>query len=350
MAGLVNQYQQGAFTTPVNGTVADATVVLSNDNATRGKHNSHDSDATIHVQSSTLANRPGASVAQRLWITTDGLRAYLDTGSAWNEIAYLSLAAGGTVSGPVVLGSTLNVSGTSTLAAVTATTGTFSGLIASTVGNNLDTFTNVGNATTGFIRIRLANTGGQLKLGVENSTGNTNFTNSNAYAALIWTDLATGIDFGTNNTRRGGFSATGAFDLTNGLTVSANGITVNSGTSAFQAASFVGSLTVPAAAATASFIGPFGANGVSVLNNTATTLFAATTYLNFSDCILVTGGDNVNASFATVLTRCGNGPITLNTLSSQGCTLAMSGNNLQVTQTSGSTQTYTARVYRFAGA
>jgi hypothetical protein len=109
MAGTISQYQQGAFATPINGTSADASVVLSNDNATRAKHNSHDSDATIHVQSSVLASRPGAGTAQRLWVTTDGLRAYLDTGAVWNELDYLSRTAGGTVAGAVTLSSLLTV-------------------------------------------------------------------------------------------------------------------------------------------------------------------------------------------------------------------------------------------------
>lgn len=102
MAGTIAQYQQGVFATPINGTVADASVVLGNDNNLRGKYNSHDGDASIHVQSSTLAARPVAGVTQRVWITTDGLRAYLDSGAAWGEIAYLPLV-GGTVTGGVTI-------------------------------------------------------------------------------------------------------------------------------------------------------------------------------------------------------------------------------------------------------
>lgn len=99
MAGTIGQYQQGAFATPVNGTTADASVVLSNDNTIRSKHNSHDNDPTIHVQSSVLASRPAAATAQRIWVTSDGLRAYIDTGAAWSEFDYLCKTAGGTVTG-----------------------------------------------------------------------------------------------------------------------------------------------------------------------------------------------------------------------------------------------------------
>lgn len=108
MAGLIGQYQQGAYTTPVNGSTADATEVLANDNNTRVKHNSHDNDATIHVQSSTLAARAVAGTAQRFWVTTDGLRAYIDDGASWDELAYLPLA-GGTVTGNVAISGTFNV-------------------------------------------------------------------------------------------------------------------------------------------------------------------------------------------------------------------------------------------------
>jgi hypothetical protein len=118
MAGTVGQYQQGAFSTPINGTTADASVVLSNDNNNRTKHNSHDNDATIHIQSSVLASRPAAGTAQRVWVTTDGLRAYVDSGASWAELAYLSLASGGTVAGNVT------VSGSTAVQALTATSAT----------------------------------------------------------------------------------------------------------------------------------------------------------------------------------------------------------------------------------
>lgn len=93
---LVASYQQGAFTTPVNGAALDAAPVLANDNTLRLKFNSHDADATIHVQSSVLASRPAAGTAGRFWVTSDGLRGYLDSGSSWGELAYLPYVAGAT--------------------------------------------------------------------------------------------------------------------------------------------------------------------------------------------------------------------------------------------------------------
>lgn len=98
MPGSVSAYQQGTLTTPVDGDPGSAAVVLSNDNAVATKHNSHDADATIHVQSSALAGRPAAGTAQRFWVTTDGRRLYLDNGASWDEVAYLP-SVGGTVTG-----------------------------------------------------------------------------------------------------------------------------------------------------------------------------------------------------------------------------------------------------------
>ena len=97
MAEVVASHAQTSFATPVNATTADASVVLSNDNTLRATYNAHDADPGIHVQSSALAQRPAAGSAGRKWLTTDGLRVYYDTGSVWSEIAYLSLAGGGTV-------------------------------------------------------------------------------------------------------------------------------------------------------------------------------------------------------------------------------------------------------------
>ena len=129
--GVIGQYQQGAFTTPVNGTLGDAAEVLSNDNATRTKHNSHDNDATIHVQSSTLAARPAAGTAQRFWVTTDGLRAYVDSGAVWQELAYAATAGTPTFTTLVTFAAGATVSSGQTL---TVTGATITGLTAASVG------------------------------------------------------------------------------------------------------------------------------------------------------------------------------------------------------------------------
>lgn len=98
-AGIVAQYPVAPYTTPVDGDDLAAALVVSHDNTTATAHVSHDADATIHFQSSTLAGRPAAGTAHRKWITSDGLRVYYDTGGAWSEIDYLCKTAGGTVVG-----------------------------------------------------------------------------------------------------------------------------------------------------------------------------------------------------------------------------------------------------------
>ncbi len=175
MPGLVNAFQQAQYTTPVNGGALDAAVVLSNDNSTRVKHNGHDADATIHVQSSDLASRPAAGVAQRLWFTTDEKRLYLDTGSAW---VALTIAAGDVSSGTLAVarggtglgsapgnGQLLIGNGTAfALAALTAGTGISitNGAGTITIANTGATyaegsFTATGNGVT-FVRAGLAYT------------------------------------------------------------------------------------------------------------------------------------------------------------------------------------------------
>lgn len=105
MAGQVLQFQQGSYATPVNGGALDATVVLSNDNSTRLKHNGHDADATIHLQSSALADRPAAGVSQRPWWTTDEQRLYFDVGGSWSPLKVRAEdILAGTISGNITFG------------------------------------------------------------------------------------------------------------------------------------------------------------------------------------------------------------------------------------------------------
>lgn len=85
----VGQYQQTLFVSPANGTSPiDADEVRSNDEALRAKHNSHDNDETIHLQSSVAASRPAAGVAGRVWLSTDALTLAYDNGVSWAGLAY----------------------------------------------------------------------------------------------------------------------------------------------------------------------------------------------------------------------------------------------------------------------
>lgn len=120
-SGLVAQTPLAPFTTPVDGDDLAAAVVVSHDNTTASAHTTHDADGTIHFQSSTLAARPAAGTPQRKWITTDGLRVYLDFGGVWNEIAYLS-TAGGTVTGATTFSALITANaGVTVTGAITAT-------------------------------------------------------------------------------------------------------------------------------------------------------------------------------------------------------------------------------------
>jgi len=93
MATTVGQHPVSSFTSPINGDPLNADVVRSNDNTTRVAYVDHDADPGIHVQSSTLASRPLASVAGdgAKWITTDApVRLWISNGSAWSEVSQLT--------------------------------------------------------------------------------------------------------------------------------------------------------------------------------------------------------------------------------------------------------------------
>lgn len=95
MAQTVGQHGVAAFTNPSNGDPLNATVVKANDNTVRGAYVDHDNDGGIHVQSSVLASRPSAGTVGRKWLTTDtgSVKLWFDTGSAWEEISYLTASS-----------------------------------------------------------------------------------------------------------------------------------------------------------------------------------------------------------------------------------------------------------------
>ena len=111
--GLVGQHQLAPFASPQPGQPLDATVVLGNDNSTVTTYDAHDSDSTIHFQSSALADRPPASTLGQKWLTTDaGARyIYYDNGSAWVEVDYFR-DTGGTIVGDVTVTGNVSISGT----------------------------------------------------------------------------------------------------------------------------------------------------------------------------------------------------------------------------------------------
>jgi hypothetical protein len=94
MPTTVGSHSVAAFVNPSNGDALDATVVKGNDNTLRTAYVNHDADPGVHVQSSVIASRPAAGVAGRKWMTTDGgVKLWYDTGSVWEEVAYLNASS-----------------------------------------------------------------------------------------------------------------------------------------------------------------------------------------------------------------------------------------------------------------
>lgn len=243
MPETVGQFQQGAYTSPATGESLDASVVLGNDNNTRTKFNSHDSDTGIHLQSSVLASRPAAGTAGRKWLTTDGLRVYYDTGAAWSEIAYLP-SVGGTVTGGVTISSgglTISAGGLTVTGAIafnsalTATTGTFSGVLAPNGGitggtvTELDINSPSGSATK--LRFqRSGGTGGVVIYAGGTTTENFNLTDAGALTLRAGLTATTGTFSGavSSSSASGGIGyATGAGGTVTQLTAKTEPVTIN---------------------------------------------------------------------------------------------------------------------------
>lgn len=104
MSSVVGQHQVSTFSGPTAGGPRSAAVIKGNDDANRAGSNAHDADATIHVQDSDLASRPGAGTVGRKWLTTDigGRWLYYDDGSAWQIMDFLKLT-GGTLTGALTV-------------------------------------------------------------------------------------------------------------------------------------------------------------------------------------------------------------------------------------------------------
>jgi hypothetical protein len=114
--GLIGQTQQTTFADPQAGqSPISAAVVRGNDNALVAKHNQHDADATIHVQTGLLSARPAASVAGAMYLDENGIL-YRDNGAAWAEVGYARLAASSnTFTGNVAVNGGLAVDGNTAL-------------------------------------------------------------------------------------------------------------------------------------------------------------------------------------------------------------------------------------------
>lgn len=81
---LVGSHQLLTFTSPVLGALApNANDVRGNDNVLKRAHNAHDADASIHVQSGTLANRPTTIADGATYFCTDTQDTYSRVAGVW---------------------------------------------------------------------------------------------------------------------------------------------------------------------------------------------------------------------------------------------------------------------------
>ena len=72
------------FVSPFPGSQpAQANDVRGNDNQLRVYHNAHDADASIHIQSGTLANRPATLAEGSTYFATDTRDTYTYSGGGW---------------------------------------------------------------------------------------------------------------------------------------------------------------------------------------------------------------------------------------------------------------------------
>lgn len=111
---VVGTHALKPFTLPVAPQPV-ATQARNNDNLMRTAFNLHDADPTIHLQSSTTAQRPAAGVADRFWVTTDNgsYRFWYDDGVRWHEIGNdkIDVEVIGKEAGGILPGDVLKVTG-----------------------------------------------------------------------------------------------------------------------------------------------------------------------------------------------------------------------------------------------
>jgi len=204
MAQTVGQHGVAAFTNPSNGDPLNATVVKANDNTVRGAYVDHDNDGGIHVQSSLLASRPSAGTAGRKWLTTDtgSVKLWFDTGSAWEEISYLTASsnlnasnlASGTIPDarfpavlPAVSGANLTNLPTASAAAGTLTGTTLASNVVNSSLTSVGTLTGLTVGGTAKIQQVLEN----ATFSATAATGTINY-NALTQAVLYYTSDATG--------------------------------------------------------------------------------------------------------------------------------------------------------------
>jgi len=219
-------YNQATFTTPlaITGAFTGATTgAFSGTLAVTGATTIGAAQSTGAFTSKFQVNGSGGNVfvrdnGQELYVGYGGVAGYI--GTAYTGSTLYLTSGSGSVSATITPTSfavpgTLAISGAFT----GATTGAFSGTVTNAAGNSGTVLSGTG-ATTGYqIGVLLANTSGQAMFAVNGATAAALLTGGTAYSTTVAANTNTPLDFGTNNIRRGGFSAAGAFDLTSTLAV-----------------------------------------------------------------------------------------------------------------------------------
>jgi len=302
VAQTIGQHGVAAFTSPVNGDLLNATVVLSNDNTTRSAYVDHDIDSGIHVQSSLLAARPAAGTAGRKWMTTDtgDVNLWFDTGTAWEEIAYVP-SVGGNAATATALQTPRNINGVAfdgtAAITVTAAAGTLSGATLA-AGVTASSLTSVG--TLGSLTVTNPITGS-----VTGASGSTT-GNAATATALQTARNINGVAFdGTANITLP--AATVDASALTGTTL-ASGVTASSLTS-------VGTLTALTTSGTTSLATSSGAVSVwGVAYTFPATQGAASTTLTNNGSGALTWSTVATGQFVTVpITSSVNAPYTITT-------------------------------------
>lgn len=92
---------------------------------------------------------------------------------------------------------------------------TYSGTVTSTSGDNTRVFRNA-SANTGYLYAELQNSGGLLRMGIDNSSGAGLASGGDAYAAMFGNTLNAPVNFFTNSSVRYAISASGNHDFKSG--------------------------------------------------------------------------------------------------------------------------------------
>jgi hypothetical protein len=203
MPTVIGSHSVASFVNPSNGDALDANVVKGNDNTLRAAYVNHDADPGVHVQSSVLAARPGAGVVGRKWMTTDGgVKLWYDTGSVWEEIAYVPSTGSANLPGNLVVAGNTTLNGNVVLGDAATDTVAFTGRVSTHVVPSGASQVDLGTQAVRWREVFATTVTAQSILGGQIS-GNAAFLqniNPNAIASGIFTNsLVFNQNLGLNN-------------------------------------------------------------------------------------------------------------------------------------------------------